>query len=172
MTASHVRGVVASVVLVGLLAACGGSGGGTAGGGRVKVSEKEFKITLSTATVPAGDITFSLENKGTVPHEFVVFKTGLAPDSLPLGADGNVDEEGTGVPHTTEQAEFTAGNKRTFPADRSGGRSRVQRNPPARWAGSAWAAGKQCNLGGKWSLHWWLSRSLRRGRWRYQPGSI
>ena len=135
MTASHLRGVVASVVLVGLLAACGGSDGGTAGGGRVKVSEKEFKITLSTATVPAGDITFSLENKGTVPHEFVVFKTGLAPDSLPLGADGNVDEEGTGVTHTTEQADFPAGTKRTFHADLSAGRYVVICNLPGHYKG-------------------------------------
>jgi uncharacterized cupredoxin-like copper-binding protein len=57
----------------------------------------EFKIELSPTSAPAGPVTFQITNAGTTVHEFVVFKTDLAADKLPLAADGaTVDEAGAG----------------------------------------------------------------------------
>jgi uncharacterized cupredoxin-like copper-binding protein len=75
-------------------AASGGGGGGTS----VTAKLTEFKIELGATSAPGGPVTFELTNSGTVVHEFVVFKTDLAADKLPLAADGaTVDEEGAGA---------------------------------------------------------------------------
>jgi uncharacterized cupredoxin-like copper-binding protein len=42
------------------------------GGGSVSFSEKEYKITPSTATLKAGTATIKVANNGTVPHAFAV----------------------------------------------------------------------------------------------------
>ena len=44
-------------------------------------------LTLSPATVPAGDVTFVVKNNGTIAHEAVVLKTDTPFDKLPI-ADG------------------------------------------------------------------------------------
>lgn len=72
----------------------------SSGGGGTSVTAKltEFKIELGAASAPGGPVTFELTNSGTVVHEFVVFKTDLGADKLPLAADGaTVDEAGAGA---------------------------------------------------------------------------
>lgn len=65
------------------------------GGTAIAIALSEFKIELDAPTAAAGSVTFDLTNAGTTVHEFVVFRTDLAPDKLPLSADGKeVDEEG------------------------------------------------------------------------------
>jgi uncharacterized cupredoxin-like copper-binding protein len=44
----------------------------------------------------------------------VIFKTDLAPDALPLGDDGNVDEEGEGVEHIDEIEDITGGSTQSL----------------------------------------------------------
>src|SRR5262245_42348944 len=94
---------LAAVLLV--AAACssdddGGSnaatGGDTTGvGTTVDVTVQEFAVVPATDSAPAGDVTFRVTNTGPEDtHEFVVFKTDLAPDALPTASDGSVDEEG------------------------------------------------------------------------------
>jgi plastocyanin len=41
----------------------------------VQVSEKEFKITLASTTLKAGQITFDVKNVGTIPHDLVIAGT-------------------------------------------------------------------------------------------------
>ena len=41
----------------------------------VQVSEKEFKITLASTTLKAGQVTFVVKNVGTVPHDLVIAGT-------------------------------------------------------------------------------------------------
>ncbi len=64
------------------------SGGGTS----VAATETEYAIDLGATSVPAGDVTFQIRNAGTIEHEFVVVKTDLAADKLPMG-EGEVDED-------------------------------------------------------------------------------
>ncbi len=66
-------------------------------GTAITASEKDFKISLDATSAPAGSTTFTVSNQGPSEHEFLVFKTDLAPTDLPLNSEGNVDEEGAGV---------------------------------------------------------------------------
>lgn len=64
----------------------------------------------STATVPAGPVTFNAKNIGpTDEHEMVIVKTDLGLLDLPTGADGKVDEAGAGLEMMGEIAEFAVG---------------------------------------------------------------
>ena len=82
--------VPAAAVLVFAVGSCGGGGG-------IGAALADYSITLDESTASAGDVTFDVTNEAEQPHEFVVFKTDLAPDALPVDADGNVDEAGAGV---------------------------------------------------------------------------
>jgi uncharacterized cupredoxin-like copper-binding protein len=62
----------------------------------------DFAIALDASTAASGDTTFTVSNLGPSEHEFVVFKTDLAPTDLPLNSEGVVDEEGPGVTHVDE----------------------------------------------------------------------
>ena len=60
----------------------------------IDVSLSEFKVSLSADTAPAGTVTFSLMNDGTVVHNLRVIKTDLAADELPMDeAAFTVDED-------------------------------------------------------------------------------
>jgi hypothetical protein len=58
----------------------------------VTAIESDFTIHLSVAHVAAGPFALIANNRGASAHELVVFRTTLAPNKLPLGADGNVIE--------------------------------------------------------------------------------
>jgi len=77
--------------------ACNGSPGtaatGVPGDGTIVTSEKDFGIALEETSTPAGSTTFDITNDGPSTHEFVVFKTDLAQDALPV--DGSTVTEGT-----------------------------------------------------------------------------
>lgn len=83
------------ILIVPVLTACGPS--------KIDVALTTYKITMSKTSAKAGDINFHVHNDATdLTHEFVIFKTDLPEDQLPLTADGAVDEEGAGVTHIDE----------------------------------------------------------------------
>lgn len=53
----------------------------------VKITEKEFKITPSPASVAAGKVTFKIKNAGALDHTFDVVKTSLSASKLPVKND-------------------------------------------------------------------------------------
>ena len=58
------------------------------------VTIRDFKVRPSSPTAPAGVVTLSVSNIGPTTHEFVVVRTNLPDDELPIGADGlSVDED-------------------------------------------------------------------------------
>jgi hypothetical protein len=75
------------------------SGGDTSGGGGNEVTAvvKDFEISLDPTSSPAGQTKFKVTNEGPAVHEFVVFKSDLAADKLPVDDEGLVDEAGEGV---------------------------------------------------------------------------
>jgi len=92
------------ILLVPMLTACGPQ--------KVDAALTTYKIVLSKDTVKAGDITFHVHNDATdLKHEFVIFRTDLPEDELPLNAEGAVDEEGAGVTHVDE-VEVEAGESK------------------------------------------------------------
>lgn len=52
------------------------------------VTLKDFWTETETDTSPAGLVTFRVTNEGKATHEFVVVRTDLPADALPLGPDG------------------------------------------------------------------------------------
>jgi uncharacterized cupredoxin-like copper-binding protein len=90
-----VRKALTLIAIGSLLGACSGQAGST--GTTVTATLKEWEIKLSSASVKAGEITFNFTNNGDKEHEFLVRKTDLAPDKLPLVTSGEdkdrVDEE-------------------------------------------------------------------------------
>lgn len=83
------------ILIVPVLTACGPT--------KIDVALTTYKIEMSATDARSGDIVFHVHNDATdLTHEFVIFKTDLPADQLPLGDDGAVDEEGAGVTHVDE----------------------------------------------------------------------
>jgi uncharacterized cupredoxin-like copper-binding protein len=63
-------------------------------GAGLEVTLKDFQITPSEQTVGAGNVVIRVHNDAPVTHEFVVVRTDLPADELPIGRDGlSVNEE-------------------------------------------------------------------------------
>ena len=59
--------------------------------GDTKGLDAPMTLTLSPASVPAGKVTFTVKNSGTIKHEMVVL--AINPPTLTVGADGKVSED-------------------------------------------------------------------------------
>jgi uncharacterized cupredoxin-like copper-binding protein len=81
-----------------------GGGGGT----QVAVDEHEWQIGLAQSSLPAGEVTFNINNTGEKDHEFVIVKTDLAQDQLPV-ADDEVNEDDPALTHIDELEDIAAG---------------------------------------------------------------
>lgn len=83
--------VLGSIAL--LVAACSSGASPTPAGGSSSVAAElsEWAIKLDSSNGKAGTIAFNVNNKGAVTHEFVIVKTDLKADSLPV-VDDEVDE--------------------------------------------------------------------------------
>ena len=60
-------------------------------------SVQEWSVSVSASEAKAGDVSFSIENAGTIAHEFLVVKTDYEVGKIPLGANNRFDEEGAGI---------------------------------------------------------------------------
>jgi uncharacterized cupredoxin-like copper-binding protein len=78
---------ILAVAFIVALAACGG-----AKAAEVKVSITEWSITSGVAQISAGKVQFVVANAGKEPHEFVIIKSDLSVDALPV-VEGKVDEQ-------------------------------------------------------------------------------
>jgi uncharacterized cupredoxin-like copper-binding protein len=88
----------------------------------VDITLQEYAIIPGAASTPAGSVTFNVTNKGPDEvHEFVVIQTDLAPDALPTGKDGSVDEEGEGVVPQGEVEDVAVGDTPTLTLDLTAG---------------------------------------------------
>lgn len=93
------------LLLTPLLAACGPQ--------KVDVTLKTYSMTLSTNSVRSGKVAFHVTNEATdQKHEFVIFKTDLPEDKLPLTSEGIVDEEGAGLTHIDEVEDVEPGTSK------------------------------------------------------------
>jgi uncharacterized cupredoxin-like copper-binding protein len=79
------------------VAALVASGCSAAPAGPVTARLQEFSINLGRATASPGNVEFSVTNGGSIVHEFVVIDTDAAANSLTVGADGSVSEDGLSV---------------------------------------------------------------------------
>jgi len=87
----------------------------------VDVTLRDFHINTATPSVTSGDVVFEIHNEAPATHEFLVVRTDLPADGLPLGPDGlSVNEDwlnGVG-----ELNEVDAGTLGTLPLHLTPGR--------------------------------------------------
>ena len=80
---------------------------------KVQVHEQSYAILMGNTTIPAGPVEFDLKNLADVPHEFVIFKTDLSADNLPV-QNGQVMEGSPKLQKIDEQDQFPAGETRAL----------------------------------------------------------
>jgi uncharacterized cupredoxin-like copper-binding protein len=136
---SHRRGLAALCAASIALAACGGAASAPSPHSAT-ATVAEFKIALDTAKLAAGQDTLSIKNDGKITHEFVVVRTDLAPDALPTGADGGVDEEATELTHVDEVEDIAAGSTGSLTVSLPAGKYVVFCNLPGHYKGGMHAA--------------------------------
>lgn len=112
--ATSVQGAVSAVATSaqGVGSAVSGSATAVASGQETEITatEKDFSITLGTKTTSGHKVEFKIHNDGPTVHEFVVFKTDLAEDKLPLDSDGTkVQEDAPSVTHIDEEENVASG---------------------------------------------------------------
>lgn len=87
-----------------IVAACSSSGAtavpATGGSGEVRASLSEWKIDLSAASAPAGRVAFAIANQGGTIHEFLMIRTDMMADSLPV-KNNMIDVDAMGGPMAT-----------------------------------------------------------------------
>jgi uncharacterized cupredoxin-like copper-binding protein len=110
--------------------------GGAASGAAVTAKETEFKIDLSTTTAAPGSVTFDITNGGTIVHEFVVMKTDLAADKLPVDASkGAVNEDASSISPVDEVEDIAVGANAKLTVDLPAGHYVVICNLPGHYIG-------------------------------------
>jgi uncharacterized cupredoxin-like copper-binding protein len=92
-----------------------GGAGGAGSAVSVSVTEKDFAIAPTAPAAAAGLVDFAVNNAGPSEHEFLIFKTDLAADKLPLGSDGRVDENAAGATKVFDSgSNIAVGGSKTF----------------------------------------------------------
>jgi len=115
MVARSSRLSAASLAVVAALALVAAGCSSDEGGGTVAVTLQEFAVVPAASSVAAGEVTFEVTNEGPDDvHEFVVFRTDLAPDALPTGEDGSADEAGEGLELIDEIEDIAVGEAPTL----------------------------------------------------------
>ena len=123
-------------------AGSGGNGGNAAaaapaGPTSVDVTETNFKISLSTDTVPAGKVTFHVTNKAdSIPHQFVVIKSDQPADQLPT-SNGKVDTTNLNVIGSTDNIQ--TGKNQDLTVELSAGKYVVICNLPSHYQNGMYA---------------------------------
>ena len=86
-----------SAIALTMLLASACSTGGRTGGGRetlVRVTERDFHISVTPNRIPAGDILLAMRNQGPDTHELILVRSR---SRLPLRLDGStVNEDALG----------------------------------------------------------------------------
>jgi uncharacterized cupredoxin-like copper-binding protein len=127
--------VASSAPAASVAASVAAPSGGSASGNQVTAKESEFKIELGATSAAAGSVTFQINNAGTVVHEFVVMKTDLASDKLPIdSSEGVASEETPGVTAIDEIEDIAVGASPTLTVDLPAGHYVVICNLPAHYA--------------------------------------
>jgi len=85
------------------------------------VTLQDFHITSSEQAVAAGNVVIQVHNDAPMTHEFVVVRTDLPADGLPIGPDGlSVNEEWLSA--MGELDDVPASETRSLPLDLPPGR--------------------------------------------------
>lgn len=65
--------------------------------GNLTATLSEWNIDMSASNAPAGRVAFAITNQGAIPHEFLMIRTDMMADALPV-KDGMIDVMAMGGP--------------------------------------------------------------------------
>ena len=110
----------------------------------VDVTLSEWAIVPSVTSAKAGAITFKIKNAGPAKrHEFIILKTDLAPDALPLARDKSLNESGTGVTSPGEGGILAVGKSESVTVNMAPGNyvfvDNIVESGLVHWANKAYA---------------------------------
>lgn len=74
----------------------------------------EWGVNVDAVKAKAGEVSFSIENRGTIDHEFLVVKTTYDHGKIPVGTNNRFDEEDPGITVIDEIKEWPAGETGTL----------------------------------------------------------
>ena len=77
-------------------------------------SVAEWAVNVDAGKAKAGEVSFTMENRGTIQHEFLVVKTTYEHGKIPLGANNRFDEEDKGLSVIDEIPEWAPGVTNTL----------------------------------------------------------
>jgi uncharacterized cupredoxin-like copper-binding protein len=86
----------------------------------VDVAEQDFSIAPATTSGPSGSYAFNIKNSGPTTHEFVIIKTELSADSLPIEGS-EVNEDDSRLQHIDEVEDLATGAATSFSVDLAAG---------------------------------------------------
>jgi uncharacterized cupredoxin-like copper-binding protein len=88
--------VIATMLLLALTACSSDESTGGGESNRVAVTLDDFSIDPEPTSVPAGPVTFEVENVGPAVHEMVVIRSDIDPADIPV-ENHEADEEASGM---------------------------------------------------------------------------
>jgi uncharacterized cupredoxin-like copper-binding protein len=116
-----VNRTAARITIAGLIALTAAACGDSEPDHTVGVTMSDYEVDPDATRAEAGETTFEIDNTAVQVHEFVVVKTDLAPDELPLDEDGLVDERGEGLEFIDEVEDLEGGESAELTADLAAG---------------------------------------------------
>ena len=78
----------------------------------IGVNESEYTIRLNQRTAPAGEMKFILMNEGSIAHQFVLVKTEIPAEDLPLAENGFADTQAEGIELIYKEEAFPPAERR------------------------------------------------------------
>ena len=74
----------------------------------------EWEVDIDTHLAKAGEVNFTMENAGTISHEFLVVKTDIALGEIPLTSENKFAEPSEGLEVIDEIPEWPVGETKTL----------------------------------------------------------
>jgi copper(I)-binding protein len=124
------RRLVAALVVLLISAACGGSASSGAASATA-VTLTDTGIQLDQPSAPAGTVTFTARNNGTVIHSLMLIKTDVAVDKL--AADPNDASRVAKTGEVRETAQIPVGQTASFSANLAAGNYVLVCNEPGHY---------------------------------------
>jgi uncharacterized cupredoxin-like copper-binding protein len=130
VVAGCIAGALVALLLIPIWPSAGGATSNNVG-----VTERDFTITLDAAAAHPGTVTFRVSNDGNVAHEFVVFRTAVAADSMPAGTKARFNEDSPLVHNVIDSGgDIAPGHSATFSANLPAGHYVLVCNLPGHYA--------------------------------------
>lgn len=109
------------------------AGGLSAADDGISGSLDEWSVSVDAASAPAGEVSFTVDNDGTIGHEFLIVKTDIAPGEIPVVGD-RFPEDADGIEVIDEIGEYPAGTTETLEVTLTPGSYQLVCNLPDHYA--------------------------------------